>query len=114
MLKILHEDGGSELLDVIHSLVIEKIVNSTKWQMEGSSSNETAFEETWSRLMAALEDEGMVDEITELSTSHAKNIKMPNFARWMTIFPAMELFINNWSFIAVAIQQSRPSTSSLL
>ena len=117
MLKVLHEDGGSELLDVIHSLVIEKIVDSTEWQMEASTSNETAFEETWSRLMAAPEDDGMVDAITELSTSHAKNIKMPKFARWMTIFPAMELFISNWTiiyFIAVALKQSRPSTSSLV
>ena len=66
--------------------------------------------------MAAPEDNDMVDAVTELSTSHAKNIKIPNFARWMTIFLAMELFISNWTIIyviAVALKLSRPITSSL-
>ena len=47
---------------------------------------------------------------------HARNMKIPNFGRWMTIFPALELFLDNWTinyFIAVAIKQSMPSTSSL-
>ena len=52
MLKILHEDGGSEMLDVIHGLVVEKIVDLTEWQMEASISNTTAFEETCGRLIA--------------------------------------------------------------
>ena len=41
---------------------------------------------------------------------------MPNFARWMTVFPALDLFLDNWTiiyFIAVAIKQTLPSTSSL-
>ena len=41
---------------------------------------------------------------------------MPNFARWMTIFPALNMLLDNWTinyFIAVAIKQSMPSTSAL-
>ena len=67
----------------------------------------------WNWLMAAPD---ALDAVTELRTSHATDIKMPNFARWMTIFPALSLFLDNWTliyFIAVAIKQSMPSTSSL-
>ena len=65
--------------------------------------------------MAELEDD-VLDAVVELSTMHAKDIKIPNFARLMTIFPVLGLFIENWTivyFIALDIKQSRPSTSSL-
>ena len=67
--------------------------------------------------MAAPElgDDTVLDAVTELSTTHARDIKMPNFARWMTIFPTLNLLIDNWTviyFIAVAIKQSQPSSFS--
>ena len=66
-------------------------------------------------VMAAPEDD-LFDAVLEFSTMHAKDIKMPNFARWMTIFSALELFVDNWTiiyFISVAIEEPRPSISSL-
>ena len=100
---------------MVHTLVVENLVANSNWQVEASSSNVIAFEDTWSQLMASPED-GLFDAVLELSTKYAKDIKMPKFARWMTIFPALEMFVNNWTiiyFISVAIKQSRLSTSSL-
>ena len=114
-LKILHEDGGAEIVDAVHTLVVDNLTTSCDWQEEASKSNEIAFNDVWNRLMAEPED-NVYDAVVELSTMHAKDIKMPNFARWMAIFPALELFIDNWTivyFIALAIKQSRPSSSSL-
>ena len=112
MLKVLHEDGGSEIIDEIHGLVVCKLRSSSNRQVEISISNEVAFEETWIRLMAVSRDDKMLDAVTELSTSHAKNIKCLTLLG----FPALELLISNWTiiyFTAVAIKQSRPSTSIL-
>ena len=112
MLKVLHKDGGSEIIDEIHSLVVCKLRSSSNWQVEASISNEVAFEETWSRLMVMPKDDSVLNAVTELSASHERNIKMPNFCQWMTIFPVLELFISNWTiiyFIAVETKQSRLS-----
>ena len=102
-------------MDTVHTLVIENLVGDGNWQTKASFSNAIAFEDILSRLVAAPEDD-LFDAVLELSTKYAKDIKMPKFARWMTIFPALEMFVNNWTiiyFISVAIKQSRPSTSSL-
>ena len=59
-----------------------------------------------------LHDDNTVDAVIELTTSHATDIKMPNFARWMTIFPALALFLDSWTviyFIVVAIKRARCS-----
>ena len=117
MMRVLHEDGGAEIVDEVHGLVVQKLATSVEWQTEAARHG-IPFDELWNRLMAApeLHDDEIQDDVLDLATHHARNIKMPNFARWMTIFPARELFLDNWSiiyFIAVAIKQSMPSTSSL-
>ena len=45
------------------------------------------------------DNDDAIDAIAELATSHSRNIKMPNFARWMTVFPALKLFLDNWTII---------------
>ena len=117
MIRTLHEDGGAEIVDAVHSCVVQKLTTSLEWQEE-SLKHGMAFEECWDRVMAtpALGDEDTVDAIAELATTHARNIKMPNFARWMTVFPALKLFLDNWTiiyFIAAAIKQTLPRSSSL-
>ena len=77
MIKTLHEDGGVEIVNTVHYLVTEKLAASSSWQMEASQSNGIAFEHMWNWLMAAPD---ALDAVTELRTSHATDIKMPNFA----------------------------------
>ena len=43
MLKFLHKNGGSEVIDEMHGLVVFKKRPSSNWQLE--VSNEAAFEE---------------------------------------------------------------------
>ena len=33
--------------------------------------------------------------VTKLISTHTRDIKMPNFVRWMTIFPALYFFLDN-------------------
>ena len=117
-MKTLQEDGGSAIADAAYYLFTETLFSSSTRQEEVLSSNTIVFEELWSRLMASpeLRNNDTLDDVTELISTHAWNIKIPNFARWMTIFPALVLFLDNWThiyFIAVALEQSTPSTSSL-
>ena len=37
MIKILCEDGGAEILDTVHILVVENLVDNGNWQAEASS-----------------------------------------------------------------------------
>ena len=69
--------------------------------------------------MAAPEfgDDDTLDAVNDLATMHARNVRSPNFQRWGTIFPVLELMIDNWIinyFIAVAIKQTLSSSSSLV
>ena len=86
---------------------MENLVVDGNLPAEPSSSNAIMFEEISSRLMVmALPEDDLFGAVLELSTMHAKDIKMPNFAQRMTIFSALELFVNNWTiiyFISVAI-----------
>ena len=114
MIKTLHETGGNELIDTVHSLVVEKLVSSVEWQEE-ASVHSLPFDEVWNRLMAEPNDETLED-VTNLSTMHERNIQMPNFGRWMSIFPSMFLLRDNWVlnyFIAVAIKQTQKPNSCL-
>ena len=55
------------------------------------------------------EDDDALDAVTDLATTHARNVKSPNMQRGGTMFPPLDLMIDNWTinyFIAVAI--SRP------
>ena len=82
------------MLDEVNRLVIDKLSDSAEWQLE-AEQHEIPFEEMWSRLMAEPDDD-TVDSITELWTTHARNIDTPNFGRWMSIFPSMFLLRDNW------------------
>ena len=104
-------------VNVVHSLIVEKLATSSKWQTEAALCG-TPFDDLWNRLMGApgFHDEHTVDAITDMVTTNARNIKMPNSAQRMTIFLVLELFLNNWTIkycIAVAVKQSMPSISSL-
>ena len=82
-MKTLQEDGGAEIVDAVHYLVTEKLVSSSKWQEETSSSDTIAFEDLWNGLMASLElrNDNTLDAVTNLISTHARDIKMPNFVR---------------------------------
>ena len=73
------QDGGAEILDVVHSLVMENLAIDSNWHDEASSSNTMAFVGDWRQLMAVPED-GVLDAVSELSNEHAKDIKTLNFA----------------------------------
>ena len=114
MIKSIHEHGGKELLDEVHRLVVDKLISSVKWQLE-AEMYEVPFEDMWSRLMAEPGDD-TADSIIELWTTHVRNIDMPNFGRWMSIFPSMFLLCDNWTmsyFMVVSVKQSTLSKSSL-
>ena len=116
MVRTLHEDGGAEIVDTVHSLVVDTLRDSVEWQTEASRHG-LACDDCWDWLMVMdLHDDDAVDAINAMATTNARNIKMPNFAQWMTIFPALDMFLDNWSinyFIAVVIKQSTPSNSAL-
>ena len=117
-MKTLGEDGGTEIVDEIRILVVNRIPACNDWQAEASCHG-VAFDNLWDRLMAAAEfgDDDSLDALNDLATMHARNVKSPNFQRWGSIFPVLELMIDNWTinyFIAVAIKQTLPSTSSLV
>ena len=78
MMRVLHEDGGAEIVDEVHGLVVEKLRTSLEWQVE-AARHSMPFEELWSRLMVVPDDD-VLDDVLNLSTHHARNIKMPNFA----------------------------------
>ena len=117
MMKTLSEDGGLEIVDEVHSLVVDRISTCDEWQREASRHG-AAFDNLWDRLMAApeFEDDDALDAVTDLVTKHARNIKSPNFQRWETIFPALDLMIDNWTinyFIAVDFPMAGRSPRSL-
>ena len=81
MINTLHEDGGTEILDAVHYLVVEKLTSLSKWQEEALLLNSVAFKDTWSWLMVTPEKHLDVDAVAELRTTHSRNNKMPKFDR---------------------------------
>ena len=115
MLRTVHKDGGTEIVDVVHYLIVQKLSESVEWQVE-APQNKMTFDALWDRLMTKLGNNATLAAVTDMSTTHARDIKMPHFARWMAIFPVLDLFLDNWTinhFIAVAIKQAMPASSGL-
>ena len=89
-----------------------------EWQSEASCHG-VVFENTLEHLISApeFEDDGALDVVMDLSTMNAHNVTSPNFQQWGTIFPALDLMLDNWTinyYIAVSIKQTLSSTLILV
>ena len=111
MIKALKTFGGLEMVDEVHSTAVEKLLTCEIWQSELVKSNKIAFDGIWEMIFANMDEGGnnWVEALEVICAYHERNIKTMNFQRWMTVLPAIKLFIDNWAInysIALAIHQA--------
>ena len=82
-------DGSQyQVSDRFHHSLSQFGLHNMRSSDEATDMFSTSFEALWSRLMTTPDEcsGGMQGDVLKLSTSHSRNIKMPNFACWMTTY----------------------------
>ena len=104
-------EGGLELYDKYHNLVVENILSNHEWQEEAGENFQGEFEEWWS-----LMNGDDIDAVTNELSEGMQNLQLPVFTRWHTIIPSIKSFLKNnvvIYFFALTIKQKETSGSYL-
>ena len=87
-------EGGLELYDKYHYIVVENIMNNAAWQEEGSTHFEAQFNSWWSFMNG-----DNIDDVISTWRKGMRNSQLPVFSRWQTIIPSIGAFIKNYTVI---------------
>ena len=63
LIKTIKEQSGFELVDLIHQIVIGKLVSCETWQTEANKTNKVDFDELWAKLNTTDDEDEDIDSL---------------------------------------------------